>query len=444
MRLRPSELLSRLNASYWFNPLLVALAGLALALILLRLDSRGVSGPGMLAMFVPTAPEGARALLSAIVASMLTAISVTFSVTIVALTVAAQHFGPRMLNSFVRHTTAQVVLGTFIATFIYAVLVLGAIRSGGSAGAVPQLAVTGAVALVLVSIGALIFYVHHVSTSLQVGELAAEVARDMRTALRRQTTAAPVSNDEPPEEIPEAPADAAAVAADETGYMQRVDFEEVARLAQSRDVRIWLRREPGAFVLAGCPLALVAPGRRCDEAIARALREACVVGRDRTLWSDPEFAVKQLVEIALRALSPGVNEPFTAITCIDRLGEGLSCALGEPRPRAVWRDADGTPRVYSTPQPFPTLLRAAFDPIRLFAGTNPAVYARLTETIGELALLAGREEDRAALTLQLELIHSAAAALDARGRDFVERRLELAFKQLEGRPAGTRRPAAGQ
>lgn len=435
MRLNPSEILSRLNASYWFIPLLVTVGGVAAALGLLFLDTRvSLASDGAFSVFRPSSAEGARALLSAVVSAMITATSVTFSVTIVALTVAAQHFGPRVLNNFVRQTSAQVVLGTFLATFAYAVLVLGAIEGTGRDADVPELAVSGAVVLVVLSIGALIYYVHHVSTTLQIGELAAAIVMDLRTSIEEDGQRAGTTV-EGFEEVPEAPDAAYSVEGLESGYVQRIDYPRVVELASARDAVVWIRREPGAFVLPGTPLALVHPAAACDDEFARALRHACIVGRDRTLWHDPEFAVKQLVEMALRALSPGVNEPFTAMTCIDRLTEGLACVAKAPPPRVSWADAGGHPRVYVRAQAFPTLLRAAFDPIRIFGGPNPAIYARLLESIAELALVADNENDREPLQKQLDLVHGAAAHALAHPEDraYVESRYDRALQQLQGK-----------
>ena len=310
MRLNLRELFSRLNSSYWFVPLVVTLAGFGAAVLLLFLDSPiSLDQNGTLALLRPSSAEGARALLSAVIGAMITAISVTFSVTIVALTVASQHFGPRVLNNFVRQTAAQVVLGTFMATFAYSVLVLGAIEGTGPGSDVPELAVAGAVVLVVMSIGALIYYVHYVSTSLQIGEIAADMGTDLRGAIERlypadeRPTAAELAH------IPEAPPDAGDIPAEEPGYVQRIDYDAIAEAAGTRDAVVWIRREPGAFVVGGAPLALVHPPEACDAGLIEAVRHASIIGRDRTLWQDPEFAVKQLVEVALRALSPGVNEP---------------------------------------------------------------------------------------------------------------------------------------
>jgi uncharacterized membrane protein len=375
-----------------------------------------------------------------VIGAMITAISVTFSVTIVALTVAAQHFGPRVLNSFVRQTSAQVVLGTFLATFAYAVLALGAIRGDGPSSQIPELTVSGAVTLVVLSIGALIYYVHHVSTTLQIGNLAAAIVVDLHEAVAGMDHEIG-QHDDGAEAIPAAPRNAAPVAADRSGYVQRIDHAAIAGEAASRDARVWVRRAPGAFVVAGTPLALVHPPSACDDELARAILHACVVGTDRTLWHDVEFGVKQLVEIALRALSPGVNEPFTAITCIDRLTEGLARAAAAPVPRSRWQDEQGQPRVFVQAQGFETLLRAAFDPIRIFGGTNPAIYARLLESLAELGLVARRRADRQLLRREADVVMRTAARNIREDEDlaYVEARYQTTIRQLDGTPASTRR-----
>jgi uncharacterized membrane protein len=324
---------------------------------------------------------------------------------------------------------------------MYAVLVLGAIEGAGTDAHVPDLAVGGAVVLVLMSVGALIFYVHHIATSLQIGQMTGEIAGDFRNAVIkiRAHEEEPAPDDTGP--IPEAPPDACRIAAVETGYVQRIDHQRIVGRAAERDAVVWIRREPGAFVIAGTPLALVHPAGACDNGLTETVRQACIVGNDRTLWQDPEFAVKQLVEVALRALSPGVNEPFTAITCIDRLAESLARVLASPEPRASWSDRGGRPRLFVQPQPFPILLRAAYDPIRVFAGVNPAIYTRLLEALTELALLPMSSAFHTELRQQAEGILRAAdrCVPDAEDRAFVQVHYTQAVQQLGGEQSSTGR-----
>jgi uncharacterized membrane protein len=155
-------------------------------------------------------------------------------------------------------------------------------------------------------------------------------------------------------------------------------------------------------------------------AFERRLAAAFIVGGDRTSQQDAAFAVQQLVEVALRALSPGVNEPFTAITCIDRLGQGLSRLAVRAMPSPVRADDTGAMRVVARPRTFAELLEEAFEPVARFAGGNPAIYARLLTTLDSLATFARREQDRAAI---------------AREAAFVLATAELEVKDERHRPA---------
>ena len=159
------------------------------------------------------------------------------------------------------------------------------------------------------------------------------------------------------------------------------------------------------------------------------------------MWNDPEFAVKQLVEIALRALSPGVNEPFTALTCIDRLTEGLTYVAGAPIPADRWCDSAGRVRVWVQSQPFSVLVRAAFDPIRLFAGTNPAIYVRLVDSLAELGYRVRNADDRQRLRELADIIRRSAERAIAEAEDlrYVTARHQKAIGQLAGTPASSRR-----
>lgn len=441
LRLSASEIAWRLRSSYWFLPLIITAAAAALGAGLLTIDSRvSIDPPNAIGWLYPETPDGARALMSAIIGSMVTAISVTFSVTIVALTVAAEHFGPRVVNNFVRHTSAQLVLGTFLGTFTFAVLVLGAIGDDAGGTSVPKLASIGAVALVLLSIGALIYYIQDISGSVHVGRIAAEVAAEMTDTVRRLQETGHEAEDGEDVIIPAPPAGTFPVPALETGYLQRIDFAQLVRIAERRNAQIWIRREPGSFVLAGTPIAVVRASANGGD-LAREIGQTCVIGTDRTNWQDVEFPLKQLVEIALRALSPAVNEPFTASTCIDRLTQGLAEIARAAPPRTVWRGADGCPRVFSQSQPFTMLVRAAFEPIRIFAGANPAIYVRLLDSLGELALVAQRDEDRAALARLAVVIRRQAARhmTEADDRAYLESRYAGATQNLRGVPTTARR-----
>lgn len=425
------DLAATLRASYWFIPAVLTALGVALCGGLIYLDHTHPRTPsGVEAFFLPTSVEGSRALLAAIVSSTMTVVAVTFSVTVVALTVASQHYGPRLLNTFMRDRTVQVVLGLLIATFTYSVFVLGSVQMEGERPL--HWATAGAILLVACSVVALIVFMHHVTTSLQVSSVALHITRDFDEALALEA-GKPRRSELPPETA----TDSAAgddVRSTGSGYVQGVREAGVCRLAARHDVRITIVRPPGKYVFPGTVIARVTPAGRVDATFSRELNALFLLGTDRTTRHDLEFAVKQLVEIALRGLSPGVNEPFTAIACIDRLGQVLAAvAKRDGEPATVWRDNAGTVRAIVPRQAFETIARAAFDPIRIFAGSNPAIYARLLDTIGLLADSVRRRADHDLLLELSVLVMSAsetALAMPA-DADYVRRKFEHALRSLD-------------
>jgi uncharacterized membrane protein len=280
----------------------------------------------------------------------------------------------------------------------------------------------------MVSVAALIYYLHHVAASIQVSQIAANVTRDLEAAIRRLYPDGAQAAAPPPVAAP--PDTAAAIAAGASGYVQAVDLDGLVSLAQQHDTMVWLRARPGDFVIEGMVLAEVAPPRADD--LADAIRGAYALGLDRTSWQDAEFAIQQLVEVALHALSPGINEPFTAITCIDRLGQGLSLMAERQVPGAALLDEAGQPRVITEPKSFRALVAAAFDPIVLFAGGNPMIYCRVLEMLAEIGRRTRAAADRAAIGEQALSIGDAARrhVPDERDRRAIDDRLAAVQRSL--------------
>jgi uncharacterized membrane protein len=446
--LQPVTLWNRLRSTYWFVPSLLTVAAIALASVLVEIDRRFPDAEGWLWWAYGGGPDGARALLSAVAGSTITVVSVTFSVTVVALTVSSQHFGPRLLNNFMRDTAAQLVLGAFIGTFTYCLLVLRTVQGEGDGYStfVPHLATTLGVVLTLVSVGALIYYIHHVSMSMQVSEIALAVANDLEQAIDRlypDPIGSEVRDD--PAEARSAPAEGVTIAGRDSGYVQVVDPERILALAREHGVAFWLSARPGDFVMEGSCLARVHPAPADAEAVAVALRRAFTVGPDRTSEQDAAFAVQQLVEVALRALSPGTNEPFTAVTCIDRLGQALAKLACRRIPRAARSDEEGNLRVVTEARSFGELLEAAFEPIARAAAGEPLVTERLLKTLRLLAQVARRPADHRAVLVQADLVLGLSTLRpDDPGRLRVEEGCR-AIRSVEGLgPArGPRQPKTG-
>ena len=433
----------RLHSSFWFLPSLMALAAGALALGAVAVD-RIVSDRWLHALgwVYSGGAEGASLVLSTIAGSMITIAGVVFSMTLVALSLASSQLGPRLLRNFMRDTANQVVIGTFVATFVYCLLVLRTIRRADETAFVPHLAVTCGVLLALVSLAVLIYFIHHVAVSIQADEVVARVARELFEGIERLFPTEIGRAGEPafPASagvgVPPGFDDAAeGVPADEDGYLQLVDAHALMALAVEGDVRVRLQVRPGSYVIRGQTLALVSPAGRRDNALLKRLGAAFVLGNQRTSAQDVEFAILQLVEIAVRALSPGINDPFTAMTCIDRLASALCRLARREMPAALRRDEAGVPRVLAPAIGFADLVDASLNQIRRHARGNAAVTLRLLEGIAAVAGAVQTAQDRSVLRRHAQMIFDGAgdAFAQAHDRTELEQRHEACLRALRGR-----------
>lgn len=444
VRTRLLTLWDRLRTSYWFVPALLVLAGALLALAATALDHRFGDATQGLRLFAAT-PEGARAMLSTLAGAQINLAGLTFSITIVALTVASQQYGPRLLRNFMRDVGNQVVLGTFVATFVYCVLVQGQVRNGEHTSWVPGLSLAIAVALALASLGVLIYFMHHVSSSIQVSQLIAAVGAEVDAAIGTlfPEEIGSVRTDVPREgEQPPLDRDPELVAASGLGYLQAIDLDGLMAVAREKDLLIQLDCRPGDRIVPGWPVARAWPAAHAED-VADAVNRALIVGAQRTSVQDLEFSIDQLVEIAVRALSPGTNDPFTAMTCIDRLAASLCRFAGRRIPSPVRRDESGQPRLIARPWSFGGALDSAFDQIRQYGRGAPAVMIRLAEGLTLIAAHLRRDEDVAAVRRQVEMLGRGAETLaEELDRRALRQRLDHACDALARCETGSGRAAA--
>lgn len=404
-----------IRSSFWFVPVLMTAAAAALAAGLVAFDRMGMWPEELPDWVYSGGAEGARSLLSAVAGSMITVAGVVFSITMVALSLASSQFGPRLLINFMRDSANQAVLGTFVATFMYCLMVLREIRAGEDEF-VPHLSVTVAMLLTAASLIVLIYFIHHASTSIHVETVLAAVRRDLNDAVERFFGAGALRNDQAPDSPddglpPGFAADAGAIAAPASGYVQGIDVLGVRDVAARHRVLIRLLRRPGHFVVAGDTIAEVWPRARLVGVIEQEITHLILTGAMRTPTQDVEFAINELVEVAVRALSPGINDPFTAIACVDWLTDALCSIIVRSRPPSVHRDAEGTARVWLDPITFSGLVDAAFNQIRQHAHASAAVLIRLLEGIARIAIRACAAEDRATLLRHAAMVHRAGAQL---------------------------------
>ncbi|MEO7274269.1 MAG: DUF2254 domain-containing protein [Vicinamibacterales bacterium] len=397
MRLR--AVWDRMRGTYWAVPSAMAAVSAALSLVMIDLD-QALTGKflSQLSWVYTGGPEGARAVLSTIASSMITVAGVTFSITIVALTLASQQFGPRLLRNFLRDLGNQVTLGTFIATFIYCLLVLRTVRGIDDAQFVPHLAVTLGVVLAMLSIGVLIFFIHHIATSIQASQVIANVAGDLESAIERlyPERIGHERRIEGGDGTSPSFAHARTVAATASGYVQAVDSGRLLELAREGDLLVRIEARPGRFVRSGNVLASVEPAVGRGDLDA-AIRAAFLIGADRTGTQDLGFFINQLVELAVRALSPGINDPATARTCIDRLQQALCQLASREIPSPNRRDEHGTLRIVAEPVTFPEMLDLALTEIMRYGRTSVSVTCRVLDALRDLSACVSGPEDRRAL-----------------------------------------------
>jgi uncharacterized membrane protein len=426
-----------LTSSYWFVPTLIVLASIGLAFGMLAIDRAWPEYGADWRWLYSGGADGARALLSAVAGSIITVAGVVFSITIMTLTQASSQFGPRLLRTFMRDTANQVVLGVFLATFIYCLLVLRRVLPEDQGGFVPHISVTIAVLLAMASIAVLIYYIHHISTMLQAPNVVAAVGRDLDHAIRHIFPEGIGQEAMEGAEEAHLPPDfehrAQIICPTRDGYIQAIDGDGLIELAVEHDLLLRLDQRPGQYAMREDPLLHVWPADRLTDRIAGQLANAFIIGRQRTSEQDVEYAIDQMVEIAVRALSAGINDPFTARTCVDWLGAGLSRIARQDLPTACCYDDRGTLRLLvSSISTFSGLADAAFDQIRQYGRGSVAVQIRLLEVIGRIGRQARNDEQRQALRRHLEMVHRQAreTIFEDLDRRVIEERYRLAMEAV--------------
>ncbi|MEO6352113.1 MAG: DUF2254 domain-containing protein [Burkholderiaceae bacterium] len=426
----------RLRSSFWFLPSIMTGCAIVLAFASVALDE-AVTNQWLLSSAWVWAyagsAEGASSVLGTIAGSMMTIAGVVFSMTLVALSLASSQFGSRLLRNFMRDTANQVVLGTFLSTFVYCLLIMRTIRRPEDTYFVPHLSVTIGVLFALISLGVLIYFIHHVAISIQADEIVARVGAELIDEIDRLFPQKIGQEATPLLDLSIAFSnESGTVAAAADGYLQFIDGDALMALAEQEDVLLRLERRPGQYVVCGSPLVMAWPGDKVTEKFVEEVNSAFILGNQRTSAQDVEFAVHQLVEIAVRALSPGINDPFTAMACVDRLGSALCRVAQRDLPSPHRFDEQGQLRIVAPASTFAGIVDAAFNQIRQYARSSAAVTIRLLETITVIAAATRQPQDQAALRRHAEMImRSARDGLpEEEDRRTVEDRYQAANRAL--------------
>lgn len=400
--------IERLRSAIWPVPAVMAVGAMLLSAVTLSLDHARPDDAGSSLFLYDGDAESARSLLGAIASALLTFTGLVFSVTMLVLQLASSQLSPRVMRTFLQDRGNQVVLGVFVGTLVYAMLILRAVRSPPDAF-VPGLSIWVALLLLLGSVAAFIYYIHHMANAIRATQVMDRVAAETRSAIEARYPD-PVGAQAPlPETLLAAPS--RVVRAGGSGSVEAVDVERLAEVAERADARLEVVVPLGVWVPEGAPLLRVwATGAGPDDGT---LRAAVTIDAERTVAGDPGFGIRQLVDIALRALSPGVNDPTTAIQAIDRIHSLLRELLGRAMPGPGLHDPTG--RVVLHPPTWDGLVGEAVDELELAAAAMPRVRRRIAGMLDDL-LLDAHPSRRAALRRRRVLVADTEPASPEAGR----------------------------
>jgi uncharacterized membrane protein len=433
---RPTKLRSQRDINLWRIPLqlsLVAVALFGITLIPDVLDKYGVIHiPSWLTM---GSIDDARAILSAMMGAVATVLALIFSVALLVLSMVSTLFGPRLLYRFLQDWVTQTTIGLFMATFVYICLVFLVTHQDPQSSFIPQISLITSWVLVVLSFGFLVYYSHRVASSIQNPDMIGAIVDDLYVAASGAHVAGPGEGTGAPPDpaaILRQAETGAIVSCAKSGYLQHVDHRALVSAARATDALIVLKFRPGQFVLRGEPLAAIVPAEnvgRLEAAIDRGIH----IGRHRTLTQDSEFGIAQVVEIAIRALSPAVNDTFTGVACVDWLADALLTLAERPPLEGNWYDTGSQLRVWMPPVRLERLTKLAFDQIRQASTATPAVLIRQLEAIRRLAprLPAAC---RQALSDQAGAILETAGALGALDRRDLDAAWQRARTALDTQP----------
>ena len=474
MKLRLQLLFDSLRYSYITVPMALAVFGLLLAWGTLQLDMSSLNisdgdfgerttaalkfGQGLL---YSGGVDGARALLGAIAGSIISVAALASSIAITALALASGQFGSRLLRNFMDDRGFQITLGTFNGTFLFCLVILRATRSADEGGGgVPQVSISMALSLAVLCVFLLIYFLHHMARAIQAPFVVADAAHDLNQELDRlYAKSSQRKNPATPDrikqieraELPDWDA-GLGIEASKNGYIKAVNYDRLLHIATARDSTFKLAFRAGKWVGAGDTLVAIWPPLS-PVAYEDDVRECFILGRDRSAVQDPEYGINQLVEVASRALSPGINDPFTAMTCLDYLGASLNHVLRCDIPSPYLLDENDQLRIVINNVTFPGLCDASFNMIRHYGADSPAVMMRMLEVLAKVGAKCRTHAQSDSIALHARLVRDEALqniridrdnrrhrrALHAR---FARRRLSQTTRQLTDSREITSQPFA--
>jgi uncharacterized membrane protein len=413
VRTRLSEIWTTISSGLWFLPTVMVLGSVLLAIGTLWLDDRySVEWGTGLGLMYSSSIDGGRSLLSTIAGSMMTVTGVVFSVTIVTLSLTSSQYGPRLLRNFLKDRGNQFVLGTFLSTFTYCLVVLRTLQDSGIDSTGPEISITVGALLALASLGVLIYFIHHISQAIQASSIFSGVGQELAASVDRlfperignppdqsiRTSAAEISDSE------------MQILAPRAGYVRAINPKSVIDAAIRFDAIIEFEVRPGSYVYENGLVARAWAAKHVEASLTESVCKAFVLGNNRTPFQDIDFLISQLVQSAMLALSTGVNNSIVAIEAIDWIGASLARIAERDLPDSNRYDDDGNLRVISSHATFQSLLTTAFNSLRESAASNTLATLHLLGTLEKLTGHCHRKADFETLLLQASLLSDSGKA----------------------------------
>ncbi len=422
MRAHLINLWDEFRESFWFLPIIMSMVAALLAISINFIDSAYSDEIERNFSWLTTNPSSARSVLSAISSAMITLVGVIFSITMVAVSMATSQYGSRLLRCFMTDSLAGYVIGTFVGTGLFCLITLRLVRDAGSTTAfTPHLSTACAIAMGLLSIALLIFFLHDVASSIQATKIVEALADDLNDSIDRLYPEI-LDEGENGRELSAVGSTASdkgnsfAVPSGSEGYLVGVDFEALTRIAADANCVLKFRCRPGRFIVANDQIASVSSDEQFDAderpKLIDRIRLAIVIGARRTPRQDVVCSIQEIVDVAIRALSPGVNDPFTAMNCVDRLGGALAKLTRRKIPNLHFYDESDRLRVTGVPVTSSDAIHDGFRQIRQYGSSSVAVSLRMMESLTTIAKNARRHEDFVAIDQEAQALRSAFLAND--------------------------------
>ncbi|MFO7368982.1 MAG: DUF2254 domain-containing protein [Bacteroidales bacterium] len=423
-----------LNASFWFVPILMLLITSGSAISFIYLDSQIQYAPeGTLKYILPASVDSARSILGIIAGAMIGIAGTVFSMTLVVLTLASSQLGSRLVRNFMYDKLNQVVLGTYVSSFVYCLIILSSLKKNESFQFIPATSVLVALALAIAGITLLIVFIHHVSMSIQSDKVISDIFEAMSKSIRKlfpEGIGHEVEKKVPDiDSLQQKYASKLEVRCKRSGYLQSVDGHGLMSVAEENDCVIILHHRPGDFLVQDMVLCEALCKEECVKEVHERIQDDFIIGKVRTPMHDAEFSIHQMVEIAARALSPCVNDPYIAIACINNLTSVMCYLAGVKFPSPYRYDMKDKLRVIAGNYTFSGMLNTAFNQIRQYGAGSPSVMIRLMEAMTTISKFSKNKNQQKLILQHAKMIMNAAEKTFSEKRDIED--MKKRFKTLK-------------